>query len=566
MSAWATSLINPITGESPSEPFIYNYISHVSNQSTIIWSNSTTNTINNLYVLVVGIGGGGGGSNGYGYGGGGGGAGGQSSLFLFTNCAPNDSIHINYNAPVWTTTTTVYAYLSYYRENLEQDLTSIGAYYYNIPNYATGQSLSGINFDSSLFLPITLENKLLINNNINILYGGIGNNGSGSSGGNGGNGGGGGGGGGGSYSNGSNGSRGDSNTQPGTYGGMSDATSSRDGGYTPVVMPDGTGTSSFPGGAFLGNAGNGGNGSGSLASNADSGSAMIFYKLPFSISPGNIDYIYTNGYYIVTIRNSATFYFNTPVSNVSVILVGGGGHGGTNSSYVPVYDGNSLPTEYSGGGGGGGGQTVLTQINPSTNPINITIGNGGISSASTNATSTKISYNVNTSTTPTPTTITALAGSNGGNAVTVTGGVGGIGGGNSGTGNGGMGYGVNSVTGTNGNPGTSITLINNIPYSFGGGGASGGWSYNTNNGLLSGGLGGGGGSLNGSLVNNGFQYIYTDNNSPPYPAPSIGSNTALYSINGLVNSGGGGAGAEASSGSLPGNGGSGIVVIYFKYP
>ena len=290
---------NPITGGTSSIPWVYNYVSDItisdSNTYYYNWQNSLGATIPSVYVVIVGEGGlsaqKSSGSE-EDIGGTGGSGGGQVTLLQFTNVQPADAIQINYNEALGNNS---YCYLSYLRNGESQNLTQIGAYYYNTPNYETGTNLSTISFSNNLWAPIPVG-YLVVNNNtcLNIFYGGEGSFGSGGAvssqnGGNGGTGGGGSGGGGGQYTYagvaGSNGSRGTQNYNLETYGGMkggtSDSSDCRDGGYTPLCMPDGTGTSSLPAGALLGNAGSGNCGSDSGTSSAGEsgapGSIMVFY-------------------------------------------------------------------------------------------------------------------------------------------------------------------------------------------------------------------------------------------------------------------------------------------------
>jgi hypothetical protein len=313
---------------------------------------------------------------------------------------------------------------------------------------------------------------------------------------------------------------------------------------------------------------------------------MIFFQSypPQIQGISNLSYkfILLNGYYIVTITGvngtNGTIIFNQTIPDftMNVILVGGGGAGGANAV---VYD--SYGSIYVGGGGGAGGATLQTTLSSSVGQISVNIGAGGISNTTTpttptTPTSTSITYG--------STTLTANPGANGGNAVNIppadtdndeavfTGGSGGVGVG--GGGSGGDGFGASDpALATNG---TSVD-INGITYCFGGGGAGGGDDESEYGGTQptlfgTGGLGGGGGNYNGSTVNTGYEYIYTYKQNPPNPAPLIVDTSdpnALFSNNGLPNSGGGGAGADAlidgsSTEITPGyNGGSGVLILYF---
>ena len=611
-SQWSSATTyNPITQETPNgSTWVYYYIPTITNTDsttyTYNWTNTTAFTIPILYVTIVAEGGIKRGANQDANDGTGGSGGGQVVLLQFNGFQPNDEIEIIYNENKNTTSSTSdgqsnsadagdgsYCFLTYYNsDGIAQDLTQPGfAYYYNTQNYATGTVLSTITFSSVNFLPISSGNGLLFSNNTSIktFYGGQGfqafipttDSGKPDVAGNGGFGGGGSGGGGGGYQTDANGSIGVNNYNTSSYGGMEDVNNTinknaRDGGYTPLCMPDGTGTSDFPAGALLGKGGNGTAGTPEApltektvipdGAPGDPGSLMVFYNtIPSLPIYTNCPFIIIllNGYYIITITGNGTLSFTQNIPVFNVILVGGGGAGGANSNTPPlIYEGENIETQYVGGGGGGGGATLQTTLSSDVGQISVNIGAGGISN-NLDPGSTSITYGT--------TTLTAGAGSNGGNGVASPDFYGGVGGsGGSGGGNGGSGYGAQPsgdivITPTNG---TSVN-INGITYYFGGGGAGGNASDDAT--YSYGGLGGGGGNSNGSLVNNGYEYIYTNNPNPPNPAPLIVDTSdanALYSNNGLSNSGGGGAGADAalsgSTGITQGyNGGSGVFILYF---
>jgi hypothetical protein len=578
---WSTFTTNPMNSNAVPSPnqWLYFYNTNlISSSSAFVtpstWTN-TSQTINNVYVVVVGNGGSGGV---YGVGdydsGGGGGGGGQTSLFLIPVCNLGDYIQLNYYDD-----TTGYATFSYFSDGTLQNPISLGIQYYNIPDYATGYDISSITFDPTLFTNFTDTNPLLIGNTVLIYYGDDGDDGDYSDGGDGGDGGGGSGGGGAGPNppndpQTGNGSRGTQNINYGTYGGMKGGTEENDSsdyryaGFTPICWPDGTATNQ------LGNAGKGGDDGddGDLGNNP---SAMIFFQTfpPQIIGINNLSYefILLNGYYIITITGgtggNGTIIFNQTIPDftMNVILVGGGGAGGANA-----FANDSYGSVYVGGGGGAGGATLQTTLSSSVGQISVNIGAGGISNTTTpiSPTSTSITYG--------STTLTANPGANGGNAVYIppadtdddlavfTAGSGG--GGANGGGSGGDGYGASyPALATNG---TSVD-INGITYSFGGGGAGGGDDESEYGGTPAmpfgtGGLGGGGGNYNGSTVNTGYEYIYTYDQNPPSPTQE----TTQFSNNGLPNSGGGGAGADAlingSTEITPGyNGGSGVLILYF---
>jgi len=234
---------------------------------------------------------------------------------------------------------------------------------------------------------------------------------------------------------------------------------------------------------------------------------------PFIITSGNPTIDYSNNYYTITFLDNGGITFLLPLTNAdndfNALVVGGGGGGNaSNSNFI------------NGGGGGAGGEVVYSSIDVIYQNINynIVVGQGGAPTNNGNFSSfsTVVAYGGNTG--------TAASNSIGGN-----GGVG-IKGGGSG-GNGGTSVGI--INATDGQNGTLVT-INSIPTYYGGGG--GGGSYDGQPSSAVGGLGGGGGG---------------------------GFNSNI----GTPNTGGGGGGGNGNGNSLRvgGPGGSGIVILYFKY-
>lgn len=245
----------------------------------------------------------------------------------------------------------------------------------------------------------------------------------------------------------------------------------------------------------------------------NSNTTETIIQTPFIITSGSPIIENNNDYYTITFLSNGSIQFLVPltVSNNDfyALVVGGGGSGGEKST----SDGKS------GGGGGAGGEVKYTSLSVSQN-INYSaiIGQGGSPYGQGN-----------------PSSFSSIV-SNGGNigGDANTGGTGGIGinGGGSG-GNGGIFSPVKQST--NGANGTPITINSTTNY-YGGGG--GGGSYLGEPGSATGGLGGGGGG--GAIPNTG-----------------------------TPNTGGGGGGCNGnpaiSPGPFPGVGGSGVVILYFKY-
>ena len=247
----------------------------------------------------------------------------------------------------------------------------------------------------------------------------------------------------------------------------------------------------------------------------------IFAAKIFTTSTAGIySATYSGGYYTVTLTGNGTITFVVSVLNGSYVVVGGGGGGGSGNG-----DDNINPI-YAGGGASGGEVTYISSFNPSLNtPINVTIGNGGLSDNSGGSSS----FNGTTSIGGNP-----GSGNNGGASV------------NGGGGGGGIGAIAtqfyilqNAANGTNG--------VTNTLGTFGGcGGGGGAEDNNFSPNVANPGTGGSGGGANGGSA-------YNSGN------------------NGIPNTGGGGGGGGQvffyqSAPNSGGTGGSGVVIIKFQYP
>jgi hypothetical protein len=209
-----------------------------------------------------------------------------------------------------------------------------------------------------------------------------------------------------------------------------------------------------------------------------------------------------------------------PVSATSYpITIGAGGPAPNSSPGVGISGNPSIfSTITSAGGGGAGGQ-----YGPSSPTNNGTPGGSGGGIGRTDATPTAVGGTGNTPPTSPP------QGQNGGGISPNPAFAGGAGGGGA------------TVTGSSGNTGAGgpggtggTTSISGSPTAYAGGGGGAGWPTGA-----SGGTGGTGGGANGS----------------PYSSPTTPA---------TANTGGGGGGG-AASGQLASNGGSGIVVIRYKF-
>jgi hypothetical protein len=270
---------------------------------------------------------------------------------------------------------------------------------------------------------------------------------------------------------------------------------------------------------------------------------------PFSNSTANIGYLYN----IFSI--TGTYTLAASVSNVYIVAIGGGGGGGKGTGYN--------------GGGAGGNITSSGPISLSGGSYTITIGPGGLGGGQGS------NYSLYNGLNGSSTTITGP-----GLNITATGGGGGRGSGGTGAGgtngtiygNGGT-YNVNPKKNTDnygntissalgyGNDGTQYTFqdTTGTTFLFGGGGGCGGR-----------------GSLDvpplqypgGSGAHYGFTVLNSGSGGIGYGGVNNGENGSTYTFNRLTyNTGAGaGAGGNSSGGNYAqgGNGGNGVVILYFR--
>lgn len=239
---------------------------------------------------------------------------------------------------------------------------------------------------------------------------------------------------------------------------------------------------------------------------------------------------------IITFTGDGIFSINVPFL-ISYVVVGGGGGGGSGTN-------GSGP----GGAGGGGGEVIENSTSLLGGSYTITVGTGGPGVSYLNP---------------------GQPGTNGGNS-TITGNSTSI------VANGGQGGQANLDGGASGTPtSTGGTYNPNNGQTSGdgfkgGGGGAAPFVGNGGNGseniptLIYGtqfGAGGGGGSGNGNGANG------TAGNTNA----GIGSSlpAQIYAGNGVANTGGGGGGGSSVTGNAPymssGNGGSGVVILYFNF-
>jgi hypothetical protein len=245
------------------------------------------------------------------------------------------------------------------------------------------------------------------------------------------------------------------------------------------------------------------------------------YYQSYNISyPGATYYNNTNpytgltntGYSYYKFTSSGSFsYTGTAPLTIYYVIVGGGGSGGWSDFVFNTIDA---------GGGGAGGQVVtgVTTVNSGSGTMSVTIGAGGINGQYI-IPATSSSFNGQTA--------SGAVGSTaqfGTPYVNGTGGVGAAGSGSGGNGNSSGGSNAASITFADGSSGIY----------FAGGGGGGSHTSTT----FSGGSGGGGAGGNGSTK---------------------------FGIDGTPNTGGGGGGGGSpyNSGPNSGDGGSGVVLIYF---
>jgi hypothetical protein len=248
---------------------------------------------------------------------------------------------------------------------------------------------------------------------------------------------------------------------------------------------------------------------------------------------------------IITFTGNGNINFNESIS-VNMIIVGGGGGGGTSLTNSSYFSG-------SGGGGGGGVIYVPNYSNIPNNVYTITVGAGGTCGAAsggtfptaqngTNGASSKITLSGTD-------IFTAIGGYGGlsGNAITPN--VGGSGG-------------VSGSGGPGGQGGTNV--LNGSPGTNGGGGG----------GPFEGGYGGNGGASNVYVPIYGNYY---GGGGGGAGGPGLsgtgaggggnGSPGNANAENAVTNSGGGGGGGTfnfQSAAYLGGNGGSGVVILFFN--
>lgn len=279
-----------------------------------------------------------------------------------------------------------------------------------------------------------------------------------------------------------------------------------------------------------------------------SSNIINFTTYPIYSVTGNPTVNVSGNNYKITYDASGTItFYDTAVTSLNGVLVGGGGFGGWGS---PNYGNDNK-----GGGGGGGAESIIFSSNDISlyHPNNIIIGNGGINNANalTNVLSTDSIIQFISS------SYIAFRGLD-------TGGNPGGNGGESGV-NGGIG-GNDGVT-RNGTNGTN----NGIRYGGGGGGEGGFGSTNTLGGgggggvaydyftdtFLTGGIGGIAGNDAGSGGSGSNNY------------GGAGGNSASNGINGQYGAGGGGGGGTTTvtpNEGKSGNGGNGVCVIKFTSP
>jgi hypothetical protein len=235
-------------------------------------------------------------------------------------------------------------------------------------------------------------------------------------------------------------------------------------------------------------------------------------QTPFIITSGSPIIENNNDYYTIKFLSNGSIQFLVPLTVANndfyALVVGGGGGGGKSSSNLT-----------NGGGGGAGGEVIYTALSVSQNiNYNVIVGQGGLPNGLGN----KSSFS----------SIVSNGGNVGNDATNSTSGTGGLGVNGGGSGGDGGTY-FSSVAATNGKNGTPITINSTINY-YGGGG--GGGSYNQQASSSIGGLGGGGGG---------------------------GFNTDIATPN--TGGGGGGGNGNGVFQTYGGPGGSGIVILNFRY-
>jgi len=245
-----------------------------------------------------------------------------------------------------------------------------------------------------------------------------------------------------------------------------------------------------------------------INSNSNTSTPLV----PFTITSGSPTVEYSNGYYTITFLDNGGITFLVPLTSgdddFNALVVGGGGSGGKSSSDLT-----------NGGGGGAGGEVIYNALSVDKNiNYNAIVGQGGLPNGQGN----KSSFS----------TIVSNGGNVGNDATNSTSGNGGLGVNGGGSGGDGGTY-SSSVAATNGKNGTQITINSTMKF-YGGGG--GGGSYDQQASSSIGGLSGGGGG---------------------------GFNTDIATSN--TGGGGGGGNGNGLSQRNGGPGGSGIVILNFRY-
>ncbi|MBZ9652523.1 T9SS type A sorting domain-containing protein [Psychroflexus montanilacus] len=260
-----------------------------------------------------------------------------------------------------------------------------------------------------------------------------------------------------------------------------------------------------------------------------------------------------------TTTGSSSFEAPNGISEIDVLVIGGGGAGIENTSF----------TNGAGGGGGAGGYIYRENFDISSlvSPIDVTVGAGGIKrSSSTGVGTASNGQNSNFA------NLTALGG--GGGAITAEngsnrGGNGGSGGGARNSGLFGDGLQPDSTSGGLGNPGASTPNASTGSGAGGGGGAGSAGFAGTSG---TSGIGGNGGA---GVQNNidGTNRFYAAGGGAGGPQGRTrglggsgiggdGANNNNDATDGEVNTGSGGGGGNNSR--VAGNGGSGIIIIRYR--
>ena len=265
---------------------------------------------------------------------------------------------------------------------------------------------------------------------------------------------------------------------------------------------------------------------------------------PFLILSGNPSIIFDDNYYYITFVNNGNITFlsslNATINDFNIICVGGGGGGGGSSNRQAGNPKSST------GGGGGGAAAARLNTTVSNTSYSITIGTGGGGGpgnlSGINGTDSSFKSGITN-------VITSGGGGRGaghfegvvgGSSGTVTASSGTIYGGDGGNGGSGFEDNIPPIIATNGTNGSQFILPNGSNLYFSGGGGGGGGDASIN------GDGGGAGNGIGGIV---------------------GANSIIDGQSATKYGGGGGGGGMNDVGnfSTGGQGGPGIVILYFKY-